>query len=346
MQSRARELLLDFGENAASYQIINPNITKWLSTSGDCLIGYVTHHRVRVVAGSPVGPSGVLLDSLQRFQVEAKKSGEEVVLFGIDEAWLTHLQAFGDCYAVSLGSQPVWKPNEWEQTVLSDASLRAQFNRARNKGVVVKEWITAEATDSPELRSVLTEWLDNRGMPPLHFLVEPETLHFLDDRRTFVAEQNGEPIAFLNLCPIPQKQGWLTEQFPRRSKAPNGTVELLLDHAIQTVNSEGAQYVTMGLVPLSETAADAHNPAWLRFLAGWAQAHGRRFYNFGGLEFFKAKFHPHWWERLYAVSLDGKFTPRHLAAISSAFTEEALTLALIKGGMRAIRQEFRWLSGR
>ena len=38
---------------------------------------------------------------------------------------------------VRLGAQPVWDPSAWPEVVRHTASLRAQFNRARNKGVVV-----------------------------------------------------------------------------------------------------------------------------------------------------------------------------------------------------------------
>jgi phosphatidylglycerol lysyltransferase len=247
---------------------------------------------------------------------------------------------------VSLGSQPVWNPSNWEGIIRNHSSLRAQLSRARNKGVTVSEWHEDRATQNPELRRVLDEWLQTRGLPTLHFLVEPETLSLMSDRRAFVAEQSGRVVGFTVLCPITNRNGWLTEQFPRGKDAPNGTVELLMDTAIRTVASEGAKYITMGLVPLSENGRQdgEENPAWLKVLLAWVRAHGRRFYNFGGLENFKAKFDPDYWEPIYAISHEKYFSINSLYAIAAAFTGQPPLLAVGAGLGKALHQEWRWLT--
>jgi phosphatidylglycerol lysyltransferase len=184
-------------------------------------------------------------------------------------------------------------------------------------------------------------------LPPLHFLVEPETLTLLDDRRVFVATMRSEVVGFVVLSPIPVRNGWLTEQFVRGHRAPNGTVELMMDFAVRAVAADGSTYVTMGLVPLSRQGAPAQdeNPLWLRFLTTWVRAHGRRFYNFGGLEAFKAKFRPMYWEPIYAISNERRFSFRTLYAIAAAFTKTSPLAAVLLGAVRAFRQEVRWFIG-
>lgn len=245
---------------------------------------------------------------------------------------------------VTLGAQPIWRPEGWCSAFDTDASLRAQRNRARNKGVAVSEWSVERATDHPALWQCLHEWLDTRGLPPLHFLVEPSTLGFLAGRRVFVAERAGTPVGFVVLSPVPERRGWLTEQFVRGRGAPNGTVELTLDTAIRAVAADGAEYVTMGIVPLSNHDAGASqvNPAWLRLLLAWVRAHGRRFYDFDGLDGFKSKFHPEEWEPIYAISHEPRFTFRTLYAIAAAFSEGPPAWAVIRGLAKAARQEVHW----
>lgn len=178
----------------------------------------------------------------------------------------------------------------------------------------------------------------------MHFLVEPETLGFLDDRRVFVAEQGGEPIGFTVLCPIPSRNGWLTEQFVRGPKCPNGTVELMVDTAIRQVGGEGAEMVTMGMVPLSrQVPRNPDDPAWLKFTMNWVKAHGRRFYNFDGLEWFKNKFHPNRWDPIYALSTESVISPGTLYSVAAAFTRSAPLLAITRGVWRAAKQEASWL---
>ena len=48
-------------------------------------------------------------------------------------------------------------------------------------------------------------------MAPLHFLVEPRTLHDLEGRRIFVADIHGEVIGFVLCSPIPARKGWLKD---------------------------------------------------------------------------------------------------------------------------------------
>ena len=180
----------------------------------------------------------------------------------------------------------------------------------------------------------------------MHFLVEPETLDCLEDRRLFVAERKGEPVGFITMSPVPTRDGWLTQQFVRGRSAPDGTIELMLDTAIRTVGSEGARMVTMGIVPLSTHGhQERANPRWLCLITAWMRAHGRRFYNFDGLDAFKSKFKPDYWEPIYVISREPRF-PRTLYAVAAAFTAENPLLAVLKGILRAARQEIQWLTQR
>jgi len=130
-----------------------------------------------------------------------------------------------------------------------------------------------------------------------------------------------EVVAFTVLSPIPARNGWLVEQIVRGRGAPNGTAELLLDTAMRAVAASGATYATLGLSPLSQRAVvqPIPQPFWLRLVLKWVRVHGARFYNFGGLESFKAKFNPHTWEPIYAIAEGKTFSPSTLYAIAGAF---------------------------
>jgi phosphatidylglycerol lysyltransferase len=49
------------------------------------------------------------------------------------------------------------------------------------------------------------------------------------------------------------------------------------------------------------------------------RAHGRRFYNFRGLEAFKASFEPADWEPLYVATREPRLTVTDLRAIAGVF---------------------------
>lgn len=308
------------------------------------MIGYVDHFGIRVVAGNPVCPRGELQDVLLEFFEECKRDKKHPCFFAGIPPLIEVCEGIRPSAHIAIGTQPCWNLADWNKTITTHPSLKEQLRRSRAKGVTVREYSTKEAENHPGLKAVLESWLADRGLPPLHFLVEPQTLNYLVDRRTFVAEQNGALIAFLNLCPIATRKGWLTEQFPRLPSAPNGTVELMLHTAALQLAAEGFELLTMGLIPFSSTVMKSHLPNWLKVTATWARAHGRRFYNFNGLENFKSKFHPHVWETVYAVVPEPHIKPIHIAAIAQAFADEPLPQSITKSLLRAIRQEYRWLA--
>lgn len=224
-------------------------------------------------------------------------------------------------------------------------SLKAQLNRARNKDVAVSEWTTEKARDNPALLVCLREWLAAKGLSPLGFLVEPNTLNRLFDRRVFVAESFGKVVGFVVLSPVRQRNGWLFEQFVHQPGAPNGAVELMIDTAMRALAEGSFDYAALGLSPLSTRAevAPFRNPLWLRILLAWMRRHGRRFYNFDGLDAFKAKLRPEKWEPVFAISNESRVSPRTLYAIAAAFSGNAPIRLFLSGLWRALKTEIKWV---
>lgn len=337
----ARELVKRYGWNTTCSQILNPGITLWYSEAEDAVVGYVRRSGVRVVVGAPVCAEDRLDEVLDEWHADTDRAKDGVCYFGAEARMRERLGSCPGFANVVLGAQPVWTPERFLESFARSRSLRYQLHRAKNKGLVVEEW-PSERGDDPRLWKILDEWLATRGLPAMRFMVEPNTLAHLGDRRLFVGLKGGNPVGFVVLSPVPARRGWLTEQFPRGKGAPNGTVERILYEAIRAV--EGDAFVTMGIVPLSQRAGEeSGNPAWLDLLARWARAHGRRFYDFEGLDRFKAKFEPDSWDPIYAISREERFSPRTLYAIASAFTDGHPLSAGVSGLGRAVRQEWRWL---
>ena len=332
----ALELVMHFGWNATSYQIVNPGIKLWFSKGEDAVIGHVSYSRTRVVAGAPVCENHRLMDVVREFEDEASGHGQRVIYFGAEQRLADVLSEEGKRGCIALGAQPAWNPQNWPAMLAAHASLRQQLNRARNKGVLVDYWDNATATDHPELQRILGEWLTSRGLPPLHFLVEPQTLSRLFNRLVFVATMDGTPVAFLVASPVALRNGWLIEQIVRGTRAPNGTAELMLDQAQRHMAALGASYITLGLSPISRRAGlpDRFTPLWLRILLRAVRAWGTRFYNFEGLDAFKSKFQPERWEAVYAITNGPRFAIGSLYSTSRAFAGGAPVRFFLQARMR------------
>lgn len=342
-----RGLVVRHGWNATAYQILNPGIERWFSSRRDAVVGYVTYGGYRVVAGSPVCSPSRLRAVIEEFEDDTHARGLWSCYFAADERVAEELAQRGPFDRILLGAQPVWDPHDWPGILERKASLRAQLNRAHNKDVSASRWPRERAEDHPELLRCLEDWLATRGLPPLHFLVEPETLGRLYDRRVYVAVQGEEATVrgFLVASPIPERGGWLIEQIIRGRGAPNGTSELLLDAAWRDLADAGAEYVTLGLSPLSQRAdvRFPHHRAWLRFALGWVRAHGRRFYDFDGLDAFKAKFLPRRWEPIWAITSERRVGLGTLWAISGAFGQMSPPRLVALALWRGLVKEIRWL---
>lgn len=349
MQSleRARELILQLGWNSTCYQLLNPGIEHWFSNERDAVVGYTERSGVRVVAGAPVCRHEAILAVVREFERDSATSGRTVCYFA-SEARLERALADDPRYRrLLLGAQPVWRPSGLVERFGAKASLRMQLARCWNKGVTVEEWPASRAEGNLELQRVLNEWLRTRGLPSLHFLVEPQTLQNLTDRRILVARREREVIGFVNLSPVPLRNGWLVEQFVRGASAPNGTIEILLHRAAEVLAEANAEYFTLGLSPLSHIGAwSSETSPVIRALFYWARAHGKRFYNFTGLEFFKTKFEPESWEPIYAIVSPGGSVIRSLYAIACAFTNGHPFRDIAIGAVRALGQELHWLRDR
>jgi phosphatidylglycerol lysyltransferase len=343
--TRTRRIVLAHGWNSTSYQILNPGIRHWLSSADDAVVGFVSCFGVRVAAGAPVCARERLPEVAFEFERDATRTGERVCYFCAEARLEAIYKTSAQHAKVLLGAQPVWQPRNWSGLVAKHKSLRAQINRAHNKEVTVSEWSTEKAHNHPALLDCLRAWLSAKRLPPLRFLVEPNTLGRLSDRRLFVAERRSKVVGFVLLSPVRQRNGWLFEQFVHQPGSPNGTVELMIDSAMRALAEGGFDYATLGLSPLSTRAEVKlfRNPLWLRILLGWMRQHGQRFYNFDGLDAFKAKLRPEKWEPVFAISNESRVSPRTLYAIAAAFSGNAPVRLFLSGLWRALKTEIKWL---
>lgn len=342
---KARRIVQEHGWNSTSYQILNPGINHWFADAGDGVTGYVPSRKVLVVGGAPTCAKERLKAVAAEFEKDAANDKKRVCYFGAEGRLERMYEDSSEHSKVLLGAQPVWKPHNWAEIVSNHKSLRAQLSRARNKEVKVTEWSAEKSQNNPALIETLSKWLDSKGLPPLRFMVEPNTLSDLTDRRVFVAERYGNVIGFVLISPVATRNGWLFEQFIHSPDSPNGTVELMIDTAMRALAADNYEYATLGLSPLSVRAEikPFHNPLWLRIVLAWLRKHAQRFYNFDGLDAFKSKLRPENWEPVFAISNEPKFSPGTLYAILYAFSGKAPFRLVLGGLWRAFATEIKWL---
>ncbi|GAB5535381.1 MAG: hypothetical protein Rubg2KO_16300 [Rubricoccaceae bacterium] len=279
-----------------------------------------------------------MADAVTGFDELARAQGGRAVWFGVEPG---ETELFATHTGLVVGSHPIWNPSTWPDVVRQRASVRAQIRRAANKGVEVHEISADIASSIPALRQCLDQWMTSRGLPALRFLTDPFVLDTLGDRRVFVAMRDHEIVAYALLAPVHARSGWMIEWIIQGAHAPNGTASRLLDAAFRTIANEGSTWATLGLAALSSTApASSTTPPFIvRALLSWTRAHARRFYNFEGLERFKAKFEPESWEPIRLYVDEPQVTLSTLYAVADAFAGERSPIGLVSRALASAAQD-------
>jgi phosphatidylglycerol lysyltransferase len=340
----ARELVFAHSWNPIAYQILNPGIQHWFSRQEDAVIGYVTCNHVRVVAGAPICSPTRIAEITEEFESHAARRREGVCYFHVGPRFLSVVNNSPRHSSAAIGALPFWNPMHWDAVLTSSSSLRYQISRARNKGIAVTEMPAAIASTSRDLRDIRQQWLSRKHLPPLHFLTEPDIFGQLIDRRLFIARRGEQLIGYLLCTPMPNRAGWLFEQWAHDARAPLGTSEALVHTAMSTFGRESFCQVTMGLVPLSEsvTPLGEPGPLWLRSLFRFMRLTANPLYNFKGLEHYKYKLRPHYSEAAYVVVNSRHFRPINVLAMAHAFAGSPLQLFAWRMFAKAFRRLFRY----
>jgi phosphatidylglycerol lysyltransferase len=148
----------------------------------------------------------------------------------------------------------------------------------------------AASTLDLELGELLRRFRATRSMPLMGFLVTLPSAWHADGARLFVARRDGHLVGIARLLPVPLRGGWFVEHVLRDPRAPNGTVELLIDGIMRWAAATGCSWLTLGLAPLG---GDVPTP--LRI----ARRRLRWLYDFEGLARFKSKLRPSGWTPIY-----------------------------------------------
>lgn len=348
-RARMLALLERFGVGPTSFQVLEQGFSYWFDAQADAGVAYVDVRGHRVVAGMPVAAATELGAVTARFVAAARRQRRRVVFFGAEWPFVRALAEGGVPHdAVQIATQPDWTPANYHTAGAGRRTLRAQINRARNKGVVVRPIDPDELAHRPgslraEIELVLDRWLASRRMSVMRFMVDLQPFTFPEARRYYVAEQGDQAVGFLAAIPVYGRQGWFFEDVIRVPGAPNGTAELLIHTALEDARARGDAYVTLGMAPLAgvDTAPGRHR--LLRRLLVACRTHLGPLYSFEGVRAFKARFHPDVWTPQYVVTCPPRVGPRAFQAVLTAFAGGGLLTFGFDTARRALaRVPARW----
>jgi phosphatidylglycerol lysyltransferase len=215
--------------------------------------------------------------------------------------------------------------------------LRTAINKMNKAGVIFEELPTKGETDETaltQLAEITEDWLHAHRGVEKNFAMgafAPGSDLFKASR-VFLARdpETNLVLAFVSFVPIcgaasapgggstiSCKRGWALDLMRRRSTSPNGIVDFLIASALLLFQQEGEQVLSLGLSPLAGSNDDdpVEEMEILERARSLMFERFNRFYNFKGLNAFKAKFGPHWQPRYLAYAGTSALIPSAIAIV-------------------------------
>ena len=304
-------LLQKFGYNSSSYVLLEGPKNYFITPCIEGFIAYQSSVGVAVIGGDPVCAPEQAETLLREFREALRPRA--VCAYQVSPHLLPAFRAAG-FDDVQVGVEAVI---ELEKFTLSGGKLeivRAATNKARREGVVITEhnpFAPGAETEliNGEIRAVSEEWLHARGNREMGFLLGGLGLGQPSDKRYFLARSgagHGRVEGFIICEPIYGRNGYYLDVTRRRPDAIRGTMELLTAEICQRLRDEGYEMASMGLAPLAQLDDPdlTRHPRVARMMQ-LIYDKSKKLYDFNLLHRYKAKYHPHAWERRYLC-----FTPR------------------------------------
>lgn len=308
-----------YGANSTSYVLLEGPKRYFRSARVSGFIAYQISAGVVVVGGDPVCAVAdaplLLADFLKAM------AGRAVCAYQITPEFLGAFRhaGFGD---VQIGTEAIF---DLERFTLAGGEMelvRAATNKARREGVRIAEhqpFAPSAGALNAELRAVSNEWLSNKNNREMGFLLGGLGLERRTAKRYFIARSqsgNGRVEGFIVCEPIYGRHGYYLDVTRRRLDAVRGTMELLTAEIFRTLHAEGYAIASMGLAPLANMDdPDLKRHPRLTRLMRYAYEHVENTYDFKHLYRYKAKYHPHAWERRYVCFHGRRLSPQMLYAM-------------------------------
>ena len=306
------------GTNSTSYVLLEGAKEYFTSALVSGFIAYQIRNGVVVIGGDPVCALADAPILLKDFL--AASAGRPVCAYHVTPEFLEAFRqaGFGD---LQIGNEAVFKLEQFTLAGGPMELVRAATNKARREGVRIVEhhpFATDAAALNAELRAVSDEWLKNKNNRELGFLLGGLGLERQTAKRYFIARSesgNGRVEGFIVCEPIYGRRGYYLDVTRRRQDAVRGTMELLTTEIFRILRAEGYAMASMGLAPLAnmddpDLALHPRLTRLMRYLYDKVE----KPYDFKHLYRYKAKYHPHAWERRYLCFLGRRLSPRMLFA--------------------------------
>lgn len=321
--NRAEQILQQAGTaSAALYRLGDKQLM--FSQNGSAFIMYAQQGRSLVALFDPVGAREEWQGLVRQFIAMARKTGCRPVFYQVSPQFLPVAIDAG-LTPHKLGEQAIvdlpnfdLKGGEW-------LKLRRSINRAERDGLAFEFLNKDEVLPVlGELRGVSDTWLRAHNAAEKGFSLGTFRDDYVCASSVAIIRMEGRIVAFATIPTAETECDAFIDLMRHIPGTHRGMMDLLFVRIMERLKADGFKTLNLGMAPLAGLSMHRCAPMWHR-VCRFIYETGERFYNFKGVQTFKAKFDPQWQPRYLIVS--GRGLP--LASIFDV-------TVLIGGGLKGI----------
>ncbi len=314
---RVRSLVLRYGQNPMSYLAVEDDKSYFFSEDNSAVCAYTIVGNVMVICGDIICDKEKSPLFLNELIVFSKKNHCDIVFVNITD-YFSPLYLKNGFGILKYGEDACFKLDEYNLIGGKAAKVRAAINHATKAGITVSEYRPDQYQDKKierDIQHISGEWLKNKKMPEMKFMLGGINLDSPKDRRYFYARNaQGEMLGFVVFLPYQNKKAYLADVTRRKNDAPQGVIEKIIYEAFMAMKDEGVIYANMGLSPLFNVS-DGDGSNLSEKISSYIYETLNSTYNFKSLHHSKEKYAPTSWQPRYIAYSPKPMTLKYAYAV-------------------------------
>lgn len=295
-----------------------------LHPSGEAFIMYQASGGSFIALYDPIGNPTRFAELLWQFREICDAANMRCVFYEISEYYLPLYIDLGLAF-VKLGEEGMVRLDSFSLEGSQRAGLRQAVSKAQRQGA---QFSIVPAAQLPpiieQLERVSNEWLKGKATQEKGFSLGFFERAYIAHFDCAVVTIDEKIVAFANLWPSASCHELSIDLMRYTEDAPKAIMDYLFAQIMLWGKANGYEQFSLGMAPLSGLEHHELASSWHKF-GNLVYRFGENFYNFEGLQHYKAKFDPQWQPRFLACK-----GGHHLPAVLLD------TTILISGGFKEI----------